>query len=341
MLNYQYDPKSWNQQILVAPGAASTAAIVDADAYTAGALPINGSAVALSAATMPVFGNLKIFSAGDDSDVTFTVYGTDNNDNIIVDEFAGANAGTATSNLEFKAILSITPDANTSSLTAGTVAINNAICLTQTGTANTALLLNGTYMSGDFYNANPVFLIITSAANESTNSVTLTATDSSGRAYTSTVTLANAGVVVVQIPARMIRQGDIILANDAAGNISVGVSGSSGPLGQPVTATPWCPIDTKRSVDADGLFVFLSSGATLNYTVQYTNDPIQGAAKGFSTPPSRFVNDTTLVNQTATNSTGLNNPGVACRLLLNSFTSGNALFQFMQQGDFTAAPPAI
>lgn len=54
-----------------------------------------------------------ITSAGDDTGVTFTIIGTDDTGNQIKDQFAGASAGAASSNLNFRTIVSIYADGAT------------------------------------------------------------------------------------------------------------------------------------------------------------------------------------------------------------------------------------
>ena len=87
----------------------------------AGNLTINGSAASGGVATLDTQRRLIITSAGNDSGRTFTVYGTNGHGLAIVDQFAGANAAAAQSNLDFLTVTRIAVDAATAgAVTAGT-----------------------------------------------------------------------------------------------------------------------------------------------------------------------------------------------------------------------------
>lgn len=232
-LSYTYDPKSWNQQIRIETQSPDVNAIVTADTYTGGALPINGSQ-------------------------------------------------------------------------------------SQSG--------------GYYYTAMPAFLTLNCTGDETGNTFTFTGSDQSGRTYIYSTPGVNADSIVIPIPFNSLQVGSIVMTNDSADNVSVGISAQ--------TATPWCPIDTKRSVDSLGFFVFVDAETTPNYTLQYTNDPFQGEAKGYPTAPINFIADQILSDIDISNSSGLNNPAQACRIIINS-GSGGLLFQLQQQGDFTSAPTSI
>lgn len=89
---------------------------------------------------------VTITSAGNDSGMNFTISGLDINNAPITEVLTGANAGTSTSTNIYTAIVSITPSANTAStITAGDAGFATGLCLSQTGTATTALILNGIF----------------------------------------------------------------------------------------------------------------------------------------------------------------------------------------------------
>lgn len=73
-------------------------------------------------ATLPVSGLVTITSAGNDSGVTFTIYGTNNSGAHTSETVTGANAGTATSTLSFKTVTRVA----TSGATAGAVEVGTA-----------------------------------------------------------------------------------------------------------------------------------------------------------------------------------------------------------------------
>jgi hypothetical protein len=86
----------------------------------AGNLLINGSAASGGVATLDTQRRVILTSAGNDSALTWTVIGTNDDGAPIKDVFLGAN-GVAQSNLDFKTVTSITGSAATAStVTAGT-----------------------------------------------------------------------------------------------------------------------------------------------------------------------------------------------------------------------------
>lgn len=106
--------------------AASSNNVALAQTGTAGVgLTLNGSAVTNAIATLDTQRRLLVTSSGNDSAVTFTVQGTRQGGIPIVDSFAGSNAVTAQSNLDFLTVQSIVPSANT--------AANVAVGTTNTG----------------------------------------------------------------------------------------------------------------------------------------------------------------------------------------------------------------
>lgn len=108
--------------ILKSLAAGSATAIAASQSLAAaGSLVINGSAASGGVATLDSQRQVVIASAGNDSGLTWTVSGTDDTGNFIKDRFAGANAGTAVSNLSFRTVTSITGSAATAStVTVGT-----------------------------------------------------------------------------------------------------------------------------------------------------------------------------------------------------------------------------
>ena len=92
---------------------ADTDGLVTAGSMTGGSA-VTGAAIngAVNEATLG--GQyVTIKSIGDESGNTFTIKGTDNNDNVIYEVIDGANAGTATGTKSFKTVTSITAEKNT------------------------------------------------------------------------------------------------------------------------------------------------------------------------------------------------------------------------------------
>lgn len=92
----------------------------------AGPLTLNGSTVSGGVATLDSQRRVILTSAGNDAGLTWTVIGTSQGGQQIVDQFAGAN-GVAQSNLDFLTITSINSNgATASSVTAGTNAVGSS-----------------------------------------------------------------------------------------------------------------------------------------------------------------------------------------------------------------------
>lgn len=94
-----------------ATNVADTDGIAQAQAVAgAGNLTLNGVLVSGGVATLAPVGQGKrviINSAGNDSGITFTVYGTNPTGNAISQTIAGANVGDATTTLEFRTVTRI------------------------------------------------------------------------------------------------------------------------------------------------------------------------------------------------------------------------------------------
>lgn len=78
-----------------------------------GNLTINGALASGGVASLDTQRRVIITSAGDDSGRTFTVYGTDDGGHAISQAVTGANAGAATTTLDFKTVTRIAVDAAT------------------------------------------------------------------------------------------------------------------------------------------------------------------------------------------------------------------------------------
>lgn len=91
-----------------------------------GSLLINGSTGAGGVATLDTQRRILITSAGNDSGLTWTVIGTNDNGAPIKDSFAGGNIAAVASNLDFLTVTSITGSAATAgAVTAGTNAVGS------------------------------------------------------------------------------------------------------------------------------------------------------------------------------------------------------------------------
>lgn len=88
------------------------------------AVTLNGATVSSGVATLDHARRVGITSAGNDSGITFTLTGTDWAGNAVSEVLAGANAGVATSILDYLTISSIvTSNSTASTITVGTTAV--------------------------------------------------------------------------------------------------------------------------------------------------------------------------------------------------------------------------
>ncbi len=109
------------------------------------------------------------------------------------------------------------------------------------------------------------------------------------------------------------------MANDSSGAVSVGILSE--------TSTPWIPFYLDSTPLNSGINVTLSSGATLTYTVEYTQDFIYGPSV-----PVNIQSDQFLVNETASGSTPIPYATGASRLRISSWTNGSARMQVTMAG---------
>lgn len=107
--------------------ASSANNIATSQSPGAGAITLNGSTVTGGVATLDVQRRVLITSGSSDAGITFTVRGTNGAGNAITDTFAGG-AVTATSNLDFKTVTSVTHTGSVAStITIGTSAVGSSL----------------------------------------------------------------------------------------------------------------------------------------------------------------------------------------------------------------------
>lgn len=213
-------------------------------------------------------------------------------------------------------------------------AYNQTILVSLRNADNDALVTDDTYeagslplngplcTAGNYFNYNPQFLVITSDDDESGNVFSFTGKDAAGLTYNYSVNGPNTTTLTIPIPYEIILSGGITISENTTGNIKIGVVAQ--------TATPWIPLDLIKSMNSVGITVGVSSGATLNYSIQATNDIInQGTIAQY------IYNDETLSSETASGSTAYtSSTGLVryVRLIINSWTSGTALLEVVQAG---------
>ena len=99
---------------------------------------VGGGTVTLSASRQ-----ITITSAGNDSDKTFTIMGTDADGNALTEVVTGANANIATSTNYFKTITSIDPSANPAGATTAGIIVDDKITLTPSSTTDATITIEG------------------------------------------------------------------------------------------------------------------------------------------------------------------------------------------------------
>lgn len=89
-------------------------------------LLINGALATAGVATLDVARRVYINSAGDDTLITFTIYGTDRYGRTIQEALAGANIGNAISVKDYKTVTRIATTGNAGTVIAGTGSIGSS-----------------------------------------------------------------------------------------------------------------------------------------------------------------------------------------------------------------------
>lgn len=101
--------------------AAVSTGICTSQSPGAGAITLNGSLVTGGVANLTTQRQVIITSGGNDSGISFTITGTNDNNIVISETITGANAGAATSTVNFLTVTSITHTGSVAStVTAGT-----------------------------------------------------------------------------------------------------------------------------------------------------------------------------------------------------------------------------
>lgn len=196
----------------------------------------------------------------------------------------------------------------------------NGVALSQTTGGAGNLIINGVFATDGVATLPAAQQItLTSAGNISGVDFTITGKDQDGRAQAVTITGPNATTVQTTIYFTEISQ--IAVDGAVASAVEVGSADDT------ISAT--LPVNWREHNFAMGLFIELSSGAVLDYTVQHTPDDIQT-----SSTADVFWSDTVeLINLTASDEGNIVVPVCAVRLKFNSFTSGTAKLTVKQGGN--------
>lgn len=165
---------------------------------------------------------------------------------------------------------------------------------------------------------------IASSGNDSPNTFIIYGTDRFGNSISESLTGPNAGSVTSLYDYLTVNA--ITISDDSVGNITAGTNGQA--------STDWIPLDRNNLDFLASVFVELSVGATLNWTVQYTPADIRSSFANRNVPSSRIypANVSNMVTQSTSQNAVIDAPVEGIRLTLNSFTSGTATLTAIQQG---------
>jgi len=194
----------------------------------------------------------------------------------------------------------------------------DGIATSQTPGGAGNLTLDGVLVSGGVATLDAAQKVsITSAADETGRTFTITGTDPDGKALVEAVTGGNATTVKSVGYFKTVSQ----VAVDAAttGAVTVG-SGDEG-----VTRT--IPTDWRENSFKLSIAVILSSGASLTYKAQHTLDDIQDTSTVLN-----WLDNDALASKTVSDDGNVAFPVRGVRLNITAFTSGTATITFIQAG---------
>jgi len=277
----------------------------DRDGICASQTPSSSAAMTLNGASGIDFISRKgvyvlIYGAGDESGRTFTVVGTDKNNDYLSEGITGPDSGITLGAQKFYSITSVTPDA----ATAGAVEIGH----------------NG-YVS--FSQAQHV--AIYNAGNDSGETILVTGEDRYGDAITDTITGANAGTSTTQ-DQNFGRVDRLTASGAGAGATEAGVNGKC--------ESQWLIMNYRSSHSTTSISCEVSSDINATYQVQQTYDnPFSSdfSAGAFETEATAYTHST-ITSKTANFAGTLTAPVSAIRLRFTAHTAGSVTMNVLQAG---------
>lgn len=195
----------------------------------------------------------------------------------------------------------------------------NAICLSQTPGGAGNLTLNGALVTaGVAILGAQTQVTITSAADISNRTFTLTGTDTRGFAVSESLTGPNATTVTSTKSYKTVTQ--IAISGAAAGAVTVGVNG----VGVSV------PVAMDIHQNGFSAALGLDITGTINVTVQHTfEDPFSSTFNAYT---ATWLDHSSLASKTADTDGNYAFPCRAVRLKVNSSSSGSCVFTIIQSG---------
>lgn len=197
-----------------------------------------------------------------------------------------------------------------------TASVANAVCAAQRPGGAGALTINGASASNGVATLNyPRHLLITTVADDSSKSLTITGTNRYGNVLSVTTTAPNNSTKIVPYNFNTVTR--VTIDGAAAGNISIGTANS--------LEGPWIPLDWRGSHSAT-IAIGLSSAANLTYTVQSTLEDVQSSSFNAGTA----VTQNTPLTGTASALYTLNGPLCAIRVQLSNWVTGSATLTILE-----------
>ena len=172
-------------------------------------------------------------------------------------------------------------------------------------------------VDGKFATETPHKIIITSAGDDTGRTFTVTGKGIGGQPQTVAYSGANAAATESTEYWREV--SSIIVDDNTASSVTVGTNGES--------SSPWIPVNYRSRDFGLAIGVDLSEGASLTYSIEHTFEPIGN----ISGNPAIQTHES-LVNLTASADGNYEYPPTAVRMVVSTFTSGQAAFTIINKG---------
>lgn len=180
---------------------------------------------------------------------------------------------------------------------------------------NATLTLNGAYVAGGVATLpSPHRVVITSAADDSAVTFTLTGTDRYGASQTEAVTGSNASTAASVFDFKTVTS---IVVTGNAGSITVGIDGRM--------SSAWIPLNTRAANRGVGFSCEPSSGASLTYSVEHTFWPIQESNQ---VPAVNILTHDAVASETTKQDGNYLLTPHAMRITTTAYTSGTLIFRW-------------
>ena len=193
---------------------------------------------------------------------------------------------------------------------------SEGLATTQTLTGAGFVTLNGNLIVNNVWTAINAAqkIVIDSAGNDLGVIFTITGTDSRGLGITESIAGGNGSSVVTENYFKTVTS--IAASAATASTITVGLNG--------LCCSDWVIFNTGAIIDI-GLFISLSSGANLVYSVEHTPDDVNSKQTTFNT----FLHDE-LANKNTSEDGNYAFPAYAYRVITSAYSSGTLTFTSIQ-----------